>query len=101
MTYSLASTATGVPNWGATALLALLTAGAIGYAVALFARARAVVRQGRAGLRARPWPLIGLLCGTAGLAIAVSYLASAWLADPRIRMMYVLFHTHGWGLPHI
>ncbi|HEX9412550.1 MAG TPA: hypothetical protein VF916_03525 [Ktedonobacterales bacterium] len=94
MAYTLASATRGATDWGALALLFLLTGGATGYAVALAFRARSVARQGWAGVRAHPWPLIGLLCGTTALAIAVTFLAAAWLAGPRAAD--VLFHTHGW-----
>ena len=94
MAYTLASATRGATDWGALALLILLTAGAIGYAIALAFRARSVARQGWPGVHVHPGPLIGLLCGTTALAIAVTFLAAAWLAGPRAAD--VLFHTHGW-----
>lgn len=72
----------------------LLTAGVTGYFVALAFRARSVARQGWADVRAHPWPLIGLLCGTTGLAIVVTHLATDMLAGPHAAD--VLFHTHRW-----
>ncbi|HEV2458466.1 MAG TPA: hypothetical protein VGS80_08880, partial [Ktedonobacterales bacterium] len=72
VTVFASATRAGATDWGALALLLLLTAGEIGYAVALIVRARAVARQGWAGVRAHPGPLIGLLCGTTALALAVT-----------------------------
>jgi hypothetical protein len=94
MAHTLASATRDATDWGALALLILLTAGAIGYAVALAFRARSVVRQGWAGVRARPWPLIGLLCGMTALVIAVTFLAAVWHAGPRTAD--VLFRMHRW-----
>src|SRR5260370_36695201 len=82
MAYTLASATRGATDWGALALLFLLTGGATGYAVALAFRARSVARQGWAGFRAHPWPLIRLLCDTPALAFAVSVFDPAWLARP-------------------
>lgn len=87
-------------SWGAFALLVLLSMGCLAYAGALVWRARWLMRQGWAVVRAHPAPLIGVCCGAAALAIAVAALAPVWLAGPA--NAGTLFHLHGWvGVPLI
>lgn len=81
-------------DWGGLALLALLTAAIGFYGVVLALRARLVVRSGWTRSRAHPGPLLGLLCGITGLALAALDLGTAWQAA--MRGAEINWHAHQW-----